>query len=1469
MATLAVIVLYTATQLLVPQHEAMAGALAAMNIAVLFSRAPTFNQAEAWYWKNLNRALTGNDNITVPVVSDNVAVPVVSLNNTLNDTLETSYSARNLTTTITNRIPDAPTIFPTASSFFNLTTPAWSSNLPTLPNLSKAPTSWVTNDFLHHLSLFGDYFSTLKNPITWLLASITIVPLLLLSVHKFYIQGHPRTHKTFRNAVGTFYALIVAYLAYFDAPWLILRSHLSALYNSATATWLQLQLTRLHFGQNYHDWFFSWFHWIQQTDEFIYDRALIATILGTVLSSIWIADAITSRACNCAVRHRRHPNPLFLRLSSLSWPALHLAQVATNLVIFYRSQYVQDFVVSYVLQVVIYICCWVYIYLRPLGRWVQQLYADLKFGLYRAVRKSCESFQALYNTLGHIKLWLALYASIAAVVTLVKAYGNPWSNINWAPVSGIWQQTRDVFVEAFDLKTIGIGVAIFILGELYEGAQWLWRLALRYVRWTALGIWTSLQHMWKTINVAGAHTIDVFMQRASYVCRAVINGIQAAIVWIMTGFDAGRNFGHILMFGIFPTVGKVLEWFLVGSTMVYMALHFVDVIGQLIPSPKQALQHGLRTLAIHEHISTATLLTVVPIITYKIVLRVWPQHKARSALVGITSFATTLAVFSVLNLCGFEFALDYLFAAVIFSIAWLRQTWNDFWIQREADVNEDLTIDTPSPTAGPLDGQWDPFQEEFEAAEQVRAVLDRQSEVNDATGSESQGLPEEVEINAGADIQQQSEPDSEADITAGSGNPCSTKELGTNAVAGFEQQPEIGVRTTPERQCSLNPIESEAAAVIESESDPEPKTIGEKSHNSSTSSKRQAAKEKYVSERRERLTQTKARNARRQGRAGQLSPSTTSVPETSRRTAQTVFENRYPTTETSIPSKTILSQIDSPQSFRSQKYETVVMTETEPHEVLQPTSAPPRIKSEVSTFTEPHITETLPESTAIAPGVLAATSTSASTIVTSLPTVDPRDTEAMVMDEPESREVVQVDPLSSSLILDDGRLPPEVPMTSLQNAANQSVEYGNMVWEGRPVEDCEMGDALPDEEEKTLGKVTSSHDRMELSNEAPTRGPHIGAANSTETETMAYDELPDAPCDPSNDIQSQLPSEATASHNTNSSSIQLPPGDHIRQHPTIPSKIHRLPELHSAPSNLPASQHLDMLQYSQPNPMGASKLADPLLPVGKNKIQPPVAAPRDSVKLVGYESSDEGNDVQQNQQGTLMNVKNGGDYTSAPINQHHVNLLDENYADDDDDEEKLGATSQIGGEHASVARTDLNNSDPGASYSPICDDDVNSDGLSSINEDELNAMGVENNITLQNEEIRRTISANDDANRNTEGENSHQSAQRNTTRQILQPKSRLHRQSKSASSPTISSQPPIFPNEGTTTHLASEEADQDPRLPWNGSGYYTDRSGTRYEVNESDDGTYDMYFFNDEGQEVRFDADRKPIDAFSRQPYFG
>ncbi|KAJ4370032.1 hypothetical protein N0V83_005796 [Neocucurbitaria cava] len=65
------------------------------------------------------------------------------------------------------------------------------------------------------------------------------------------------------------------------------------------------------------------------------------------------------------------------------------------------------------------------------------------------------------------------------------------------------------------------------------------------------------------------------------------------------------------------------------------------------------------------------------------------------------------------------------------------------------------------------------------------------------------------------------------------------------------------------------------------------------------------------------------------------------------------------------------------------------------------------------------------------------------------------------------------------------------------------------------------------------------------------------------------------------------------------------------------------------------------------------------------------------------------------------------------------------------------------------------------------------------------------------------------------------------------------------------------------------QANADPRIPWDGGSSYTDRSGRTYEVTEADDETYECHFWTNEGQEIRFDEERRPVDGYSGVPYLG
>jgi hypothetical protein len=154
-------------------------------------------------------------------------------------------------------------------------------------------------------------------PIAVLFAMVTFLLFILLAVRSEVANQPLHVQRLFNFAVGITYTFVVAYLSYFDIPWIVARMSLEIRFD-------QLLRYLATFQESY---FTSRWLGLERTDEWFFQRACWAILAGIALSTFHVVQAWNSRVPEPATIQVGVPQ-LPWHINQQAWNAQTPAQVA-------------------------------------------------------------------------------------------------------------------------------------------------------------------------------------------------------------------------------------------------------------------------------------------------------------------------------------------------------------------------------------------------------------------------------------------------------------------------------------------------------------------------------------------------------------------------------------------------------------------------------------------------------------------------------------------------------------------------------------------------------------------------------------------------------------------------------------------------------------------------------------------------------------------------------------------------------------------------------------------------------------------------------------------------------------------------------------------------------------------------------------------------------------------------------------
>lgn len=341
------------------------------------------------------------------------------------------------------------------------------------PNASARETIQTSQSFVDYITLKYDQYRSLfavPKPNAWLLASLTW--LVLISIHRNYIQAHGRRQRYSSPIVSFAYAAVVAYLAASERPWEVLKS----LWDSFHTLTIHL---RLKLTGNYAQAFTTGWYWVEWYTDYSKTRATTSAIIGTLIQTLLLIVVFNTALGDFIYHCVRDPMYMRARIAHATrnviqlphslclmilrfwlfvnevseqllarWTRVESILVCINMAVAFGGVlYAQDALVSLVVQSLIVTGSLCYLYSDRVARGI----AILRNATSRSIPSNLNAIAAFIDS---VKGWLIFYAFIVhgikapVALNLVSrddySVANLWSSIPTFHLPQINDLTPDV-----------------------------------------------------------------------------------------------------------------------------------------------------------------------------------------------------------------------------------------------------------------------------------------------------------------------------------------------------------------------------------------------------------------------------------------------------------------------------------------------------------------------------------------------------------------------------------------------------------------------------------------------------------------------------------------------------------------------------------------------------------------------------------------------------------------------------------------------------------------------------------------------------------------------------------------------------------------------------------------------------------------------------------------------------------------
>jgi hypothetical protein len=451
-------------------------------------------------------------------------------------------------------------------------------------------------------------------PLYVIFAMFTFIPF-MLPILLGALGNHPRAQCIFGYAIGTAYALAVAWSSYFDTPFVTPWNWLSE--NLFERRFEYLAWTAGTFISSFQNSFFDLFgrFGIHRTDGIFLERAFWAYLAGCALNAYTVVDAVMSRPCTCAAvpaqapgpvhwrqqpivvyeapenrpltpyAHRRHSHPRFANMHPVTAAIVSALRILGFVLVIYMSSYGQDLAIALGTQMLITSACWLYMW----QDWVVDLYYVAKWlatitAFYAWVKLQMHEIYTL--PWSDIERWLKIFIGIPLAKPVVYWIAKPLLLRLYACFARVWAEKdlpwHHCVVLALSISPV-ICVFLYVSGLiLYAAIDYFILGPLRFtwgaVRWISVRSFGQLRYVWGVIT-ANNPLLRIFQKSLRSVGTLLLSPFESELVvlaWVE----------NIIGYGPTAFLKLVLLW----AWVYYMNLPFRRLLSWIFKTSTTAAE---------------------------------------------------------------------------------------------------------------------------------------------------------------------------------------------------------------------------------------------------------------------------------------------------------------------------------------------------------------------------------------------------------------------------------------------------------------------------------------------------------------------------------------------------------------------------------------------------------------------------------------------------------------------------------------------------------------------------------------------------------------------------------------------------------------------------------------------------------------------------------------------------------------